>query len=71
MHWSGIVATDRRAQADLTDVEAFINGLYGTDLHVKRIGTVKLADLATKFGNFLGDLPRLSVANDVQTQLVA
>jgi hypothetical protein len=45
MHWSGIVATDRRAQADLTDVEAFIDGLYGTDLHAKRIASLAGATL--------------------------
>src|SRR5829696_5235710 len=45
MHWSGIVATDRRAQADLTDIEAFIDGLYGTDLHAKRIASLAGATL--------------------------
>jgi Transposase DDE domain len=45
MHWSGIVARDRRAQADLTDVEAFIDGLYGTDLHAKRIASLAGATL--------------------------
>src|SRR5215210_4094228 len=45
MHWSGIVATDRRAQADLTDVEAFIDGLYGTDLHAKRLASLAGATL--------------------------
>ena len=45
MHCSGIVATDRRAQADLTDIEAFIDGLYGTDLHAKRIASLAGATL--------------------------
>jgi hypothetical protein len=45
MHWSGIVARDRRAQADLTDIEAFIGGLYGTDLHAKRIASLAGATL--------------------------
>src|SRR5215203_1009000 len=45
MHWSGIVATDRRAQADLTDIEAFIDGLYGPDLHAKRIDALAGATL--------------------------
>src|SRR5215213_5046692 len=45
MHCSGIVARDRRAQADLTDVEAFIDGLYGTDLHAKRIASLAGATL--------------------------
>jgi hypothetical protein len=45
MHWSGIMARDRRAQADLTDVEAFIDGLYGTDLHAKRIASLAGATL--------------------------
>src|SRR5215216_7734741 len=45
MHWSGIVATDRRAQADLTDVEAFIDGVYGEDLHAKRIASLAGATL--------------------------
>jgi hypothetical protein len=45
MHWSGIVATDWGAQADLTDVEAFIDGLYGTDLHAKRIASLAGATL--------------------------
>jgi hypothetical protein len=39
------VARDRRAQADLTDVEAFIDGLYGTDLHAKRIASLAGATL--------------------------
>jgi hypothetical protein len=45
MHWRGVVARDRRAQADLTDVEAFIDGLYGTDLHAKRIASLAGATL--------------------------
>ncbi len=45
MPGSGIVARDRRAQADLTDVEAFIDGLYGTDLHAKRITSLAGATL--------------------------
>ncbi len=39
------MARDRRAQADLTDVEAFIDGLYGTDLHAKRIASLAGATL--------------------------
>jgi hypothetical protein len=39
------VARDRRAQADLTDIEAFIGGLYGTDLHAKRIASLAGATL--------------------------
>src|SRR5215213_6813428 len=45
MHCSGIVARDRRAPADLTDVEAFIDGLYGADLHAKRIASLAGATL--------------------------
>ena len=39
------MARDRRARTDLTDVEAFIDGLYGTDLHAKRIASLADATL--------------------------
>ena len=45
MHWSGIVAVDQGAQTDLTNVGAFIDGLYGTDLHTKRIASLAGATL--------------------------
>jgi len=35
MHWSGLVATDRREQDDLTNGEAFNDSLLGADLHAK------------------------------------
>src|SRR5215212_5086147 len=45
MHWSGIVATGRKTQTDLTDRRGVINGLYGTDLHAKRVASLAGATL--------------------------
>jgi hypothetical protein len=41
-----VMVKDRGARAELTDVHAFIEGLYGTDLHAKRIASLAGATLA-------------------------
>jgi len=45
MHWSAIMAGDQRAQAELTHVRGFLEGLYGTGLHAKRIASLAGATL--------------------------
>jgi hypothetical protein len=45
MHWSAVMARDQRAQAELTNVRGFLDGLYGTDLHAKRIASLAGATL--------------------------
>ncbi len=43
--WSGGMGTAGRGQAKLVDVRAFIGGLYGGDLHMKRIESLAGATL--------------------------
>src|SRR4051794_3016075 len=45
MHWSEDVARQLGTRPELTDVHGFIDGLYGTDLHAKRIASLADATL--------------------------
>ena len=45
MYWSVDMASRPEARSELTDVHAFIDGLYGADLHAKRIASLADATL--------------------------
>src|SRR5215211_6199186 len=45
LRWSGRVAGEQRARAEWTDIHAFSDGLYGSDLHAKRIASLAVATL--------------------------